>query len=80
MLGEVDDAGRVTHLVVVPGDDLHELVVERDARRGVEDRRARVTCEVRRDDGVLGVAQDAWADRVRKKNKERRGKCDKRRK
>lgn len=58
-LDEIDDARRVAELVVVPRDQLDELVVEGYAGLGVEDARVRVADEVRRDDLVLGVAEDA---------------------
>src|SRR5687768_4510555 len=46
---------RVAPLVVVPADQLDEVVVERDAGFGVEDRGARVAAEIGGDDLVLGV-------------------------
>lgn len=62
-LGDVGDevahSGRVTPLVVVPGDELDEVSVERDTGLGVEGRRGRVSGEVGRDDLVLGVGEDA---------------------
>mmetsp|Transcript_7147 Transcript_7147/g.12849 ORF Transcript_7147/g.12849 Transcript_7147/m.12849 type:complete len:400 (+) Transcript_7147:130-1329(+) len=61
----VDDAHHFEHLVrvapfvVVPGHQLDEGAVQRDAGFGVEDRGARVATEIGRDDLVLGVAQHA---------------------
>merc|ERR1711871_1149145 len=57
--GELAEAVGVAPLVVVPGDELEELVREADARARVEDGRARVALEVGGDDLVLGVADDA---------------------
>lgn len=57
---EVEDAARVAPLVVVPRDDLDEVVVERDTGLGVEDGRVVVAHHVGGDDVVLGVLEDAW--------------------
>ena len=46
ILQQIHRLGRVAHLVVVPGHHLHEVVVEGDARLGVED-------------GVVVVAQES---------------------
>ena len=59
MENEVNDAARVAPLVVVPGDELAELVVERDTGLGVEDGRARVVEEVTRHELLISVAHDA---------------------
>jgi hypothetical protein len=56
---EVADTAGVTPLVVVPGDELDEVGVQRNAGVGVEDRRAVVTDEVGRDDLLIGVFDDA---------------------
>jgi hypothetical protein len=58
-LDEIDDSAGVAELVVIPRDELDELVVEGDTSEGVEDARARVADKVRRDDLVLRVAEDA---------------------
>src|SRR5690606_26466950 len=50
---------RVAPLVVVPGHQLDEGVVELDAGLGVEDRGARVAAEIGGHHLVLGVAEDA---------------------
>src|SRR4051794_11352150 len=50
---------RVAPLVVVPGHELHERSVERDAGVRIEDRGTRIATEVGGDDLVFGVAQDA---------------------
>jgi hypothetical protein len=57
--GQVDHAVGVAPLVVVPADELEEVLVQLDRRAGVEDRRALVVDEVGRDDLVVGVAEDA---------------------
>ena len=59
LLDQVDDAVRVAPLVVVPRDELDEVVVEGDARLRVDDRRVRVGDEVGRDDVLVGVPEDA---------------------
>jgi len=58
---EVEHTAGVTPLVVVPGDELDEVVVERDAGLGVEDGGCFVAVEVAGDDVVLGVCKDACA-------------------
>jgi len=57
--GEVNNTVGVTALVVVPGDELDELVVEGNTGGGVEDGGVGVTNEVAGDDLVLGVGEDA---------------------
>ena len=59
MLDKVDHAATVPILVVVPSDELHKVVIQRNAGLGVEDAAALVADEVSRDDLVLSVAQDA---------------------
>lgn len=49
VLDQVDDTAAVAELVVIPRDELDEVVVERDASLGVEDRRVVVTNEIWRD-------------------------------
>ena len=61
---EVADTAGVAPLVVVPGDELDEVLVERDAGLRVEDRRVVVAEEVGRDDLVVGVADDALVRRL----------------
>jgi hypothetical protein len=55
---KVTDSSRVTVLVVVPRDELDEVVVERDTGLGVEDGRLGGSDEVGGDNLVLGVAED----------------------
>src|SRR5262245_28756244 len=57
--GEIRDAAAVAPLVVVPGDDLHEVAAQDHVRREVDDGRAAVTAEVGRDERVVARAQDA---------------------
>jgi len=59
LLNEVKHAVGVAPLVVVPRDELDEVVVERDAGLGVEDGRVRVGDEVGRDDVLVRVREDA---------------------
>lgn len=49
VLDQVNDTAAVAELVVIPRDELDEVVVERDASLGVEDRRVVVTNEIWRD-------------------------------
>ena len=62
-LGDVGE--QVTHtagvapLVVVPADQLDEVGIERDAGLGVEDGGVGVAVQVRGDDFVFGVGEDA---------------------
>jgi hypothetical protein len=46
VLDQIDDTAAVAELVVIPRDELDEVVVERDASLGVEDRRVVVTNEI----------------------------------
>lgn len=56
---QVEDTTAVAPLVVVPADELDEVLVERDAGLGVEDGRGGVAVHVRGDDLVLGVGEDS---------------------
>lgn len=56
---KVEDTAGVTPLVVVPGDQLDEVVVEGDTGLGIEDGGVGVAVEIGRDDIVLGVSQDS---------------------
>ena len=59
VLDEVDDLVRITPLVVIPGNELDEFLVEHDAGLGIEDRGARIAEEVGGDDHLVRVADDA---------------------
>ena len=59
MLHQPHDHVGVTPLIVVPGDQLDEVVVEHDAGSLIEDARVRVADEVLRDDLVARVGEDA---------------------
>lgn len=56
---KVTDSSRVSVLVVVPRDELDEVLVERDTGLGVKDGGLGGTNEIGRDELVLGVTQDA---------------------
>src|SRR6478752_6679312 len=56
---EVEDTAGVTPLVVVPGDQLDEVVVERDTGLGIEDGGVGVAVEIGGDNIVLSVGQNA---------------------
>lgn len=56
---EVQDTAGVSPLVVVPGDQLDEVVVKGDTGLGVEDGRGGVTVQVRGDNVVLSVGEVA---------------------
>jgi hypothetical protein len=63
LLGDVDqevaDTPRVAPLVVVPRDQLNEVLVQLDAGIGIEDGGSGVADEVGGDDVVFGVLDDA---------------------
>lgn len=56
---EVKDTAGVAPLVVVPGNQLHKVLVQGDTGLGVEDGGVGVAVHVRRDNVVLGVGQNA---------------------
>lgn len=49
----------VAPLVVVPGDELDEVLVQGDTGLGIEDGGVVIAVEIGGDDVVLGVAEDA---------------------
>src|SRR5450631_2487550 len=57
--GEFDGAVAVAPLVVVPGDELEEGLVELDGAAGIVDAGALVVDEVAGNDLVGGIAEDA---------------------
>jgi len=57
---KIDDSVAVSELVVVPGDELDEVVVQRDSCAGVENAASAVAVEVARDHFVFGVAENAF--------------------
>lgn len=56
---EVHHPVAVAKFVVIPGNELHKVVIEGNASPSIEGRGVGVTVEVAGDDLVLGVAQDA---------------------
>ena len=48
VLDEIDDAARVTELIIVPGNQLDEVLVQSDSGGCIEDGRVRITDEVLR--------------------------------
>src|SRR6185312_11244906 len=58
-LGQVEQAIRVAPLVVVPGHDLHARGIHDAREAGVEDRRVGRLDDVRRDERLVAVRQDA---------------------
>jgi hypothetical protein len=56
---EIEDTARVSPLVIVPGNELDELVVQGDTGLSIEDGGVVVSVQVGRDNLVLGVAENA---------------------
>jgi len=56
---QVEHTTAVAPLVVVPADELDEVLVQADAGLGVEDGRGRVTVQVAGDEVVLAILKDA---------------------
>ena len=57
---EIQHTAGVTPLVVVPGDQLDEVSVERDTSLGIEDGGVVVADQISGDELILGVSQYAW--------------------
>ena len=69
---EIDQATRVAPLVVVPAEDLGRPAV-RHRQLAVEDARVRVADDVRRDERILGVLENAREGaRLRRRSRRRR--------
>jgi len=56
---KINDTVGVTVLVVIPGDELDELVIEGNSSSGIKDGRVLVSNEVARNNFVFGVGHDA---------------------
>ena len=65
MRNEVEALAGVAPFVVVPGDQLHKIIVQCDARLGVKDTRAGFPDKVTRDDLLLRVENDALEIAIR---------------
>src|SRR3954453_20055973 len=57
---QVDDAAGIAPLVVVPGDGLEEVVIELNARAGVENRASGIVNEVGGDHFLFSVAKETF--------------------
>ena len=57
---EIEHFVRVADFIVVPRNDFHECGSQLDTSLGVEDRGEGAAEEVRRNDSVFGVAEDAF--------------------
>lgn len=57
---KIEHTAGVAPLVVVPADELDEVVVEGDTGLGIEDGRVAVAVQVGGHDFILGVLEDAW--------------------
>jgi hypothetical protein len=57
---EVDHTAGVAPLVVVPRDQLDEVVVERDTGLGIKDGGVSVASQVRRDNFIFSVRKDTY--------------------
>ena len=58
IVGKLAESVGVTPLIIIPGDNLNEFRAHLDSSVSVEDGRSRVAHEVRRDNGIFGVAKD----------------------
>jgi len=56
---KVEHAARVAPLVVIPGNELNKVLVERDTGLRIEDGRVWVTIQIGRNNVVLSVGQNA---------------------
>src|SRR5687768_6589511 len=65
-LSELDHAVREAPLVVVPAEDLREVLALNLRDGGVEDRRVRIADEVARDERLVAVKEDALEGAVRR--------------
>jgi hypothetical protein len=57
---EVENTAGVTPLVIIPGDELDEVVVKGDTSLGIEDGGVGVSVHVSGDNVILSVAQYAY--------------------
>lgn len=59
MLDEVNKLVGITPFIVVPSNELYEMIVEHDAGGCIEDGSSLIVIEIGRDNSVLGVSDDA---------------------
>jgi hypothetical protein len=65
--------GLLPYLVVVPADELDEVLVQGNACLGIEDGGGGVAVQVGGDDLVLGVSEDSWGKRQLCMHRKQRG-------
>jgi hypothetical protein len=56
---KIKDTARITPLIVVPGDKLDEVLVERNTGLGIKDGGVVITVQVGGDDFILGIGEYA---------------------
>jgi len=56
---QVNQAVRVSPFVIIPGNDLVEVVVEEDAGTSIDSGRSWIVNEITRDNGIFGVSEDS---------------------
>lgn len=54
---KVENTTRIAPLIVVPGYELHKVIVERDTSLGIEDRGADITIQISGDNIILSVSE-----------------------
>lgn len=59
MLDEVNKLVGITPFIVIPSNELYEMIVEHDAGGCIEDGSSLIVIEIGRDNSVLGVSDDA---------------------
>ena len=59
MLDEVNKLVGITPFIVIPSNELYEMIVEHDAGGCIEDGSSLIVIEILRDNSVLGVYDDA---------------------
>lgn len=57
---QVNDTAGVTPFVIVPCNQLDEVVVEGNAGGGIEDGGVLISVQVSGDKSILGVGEDPW--------------------
>lgn len=59
MRGEIQHSGGISKLVIVPGDDLEEVLSNSHTSGSVDDRRSGVGDEILADNHISGVAENS---------------------
>lgn len=70
---QVNNTAGVTPLVIVPRNQLDEVVVEGNTGGGIEDGGVGVSVQISGDESILGVGEDSWIQQLGRSSQKQQG-------